>query len=91
MPERMHALRNTAVHEHARSGLPICRVCPNMNELPDMYCVERVHKIATLAVLWENYASARGRNRTSIIGQIDINDELLTREIAARVTRHSHR
>jgi acetyl esterase len=59
------------------------------NALIDVYCLEMAHRLADMQGKAPAIYYARGHNHTSIVGQMNTDDDSLTPEILAFVERHS--
>jgi acetyl esterase len=61
------------------------------NALIDVYCLEMAYRLAVLQGKAPAMYYARGHNHTSIVGQMNTDDDSLTPEILAFVKRYSGR
>jgi hypothetical protein len=59
------------------------------NALLDVYSLEMAHRLADLQGKAPAMFYARGHNHTSIVGQMNTDDDSLTPEIVAFVERHT--
>jgi acetyl esterase/lipase len=79
---------SVSANQHISADLPVfVAFAEYENALLDIYCLELAHRIATLQGKAPAMHYARGHNHTSIVAQMNTDDDSLTPEIIAFIER----